>query len=72
MSGKNNDKGNPVILNEKKLDTKTKAENPFKHLRAIPTGALNTNTSKPNPFLAGKGNQDEPEPDKTKKPVSKE
>ena len=32
--------------------------NPFGHLRAIPPGALHTNTSKPNPFLHIKGKGD--------------
>jgi hypothetical protein len=49
---KDKKKDDCVILNEKKLNTETKADNPFKHLRAIPTGPLHTATTAANPFLA--------------------
>ena len=58
MSDKNSKKKDDcVILNEKKLNTETKEDNPFKHFRAIPTGPLHTKTKEVNPFLSGNGNK---------------
>lgn len=47
-----------VILNEQKLNIKTKDDSPFKHLRAIPIGPLHTATTAANPFLASIVNKD--------------